>query len=56
MALNKRILDKIEKRCKGDDAMLDYLRRVIAFELTGAKQYTKEYQAALKECARKGIM
>lgn len=53
MAFNKRILDKIEKRCGDDEVMLDYIRRIIAYEFSGSKQYTKEYEQALKQCAKR---
>lgn len=49
MALSKRILEKIEERCSGDEAMLEYMRTIIACELGGTKHYTKEYEKALRK-------
>lgn len=51
--INKRILDKMEKRCDNDEVMLDYIRYIIAYELSGSKQYTKEYDKALKQYAKR---
>lgn len=53
MAFNKRIYDKIYSRCKNDSAMADYMRRITLFEFSDSKQYTKEYEAALRECSKK---
>ena len=53
MAFNKRILDKIQDRCKGDKAMLDYMYRIVTFEFGESRQYTKEYEAAIREYSKK---
>lgn len=53
MAFNKRIYDKIDERCRDDEAMADYMRRIIMYEFGESKQYTKVYEAALKECSKK---
>lgn len=53
MAFNRRIYDKIYARCKDDDAMADYMRRITMFEFSDSKQYSKEYEAALRECSKK---
>ena len=52
MAFNKRIMDKIEKACDGNDAMLGYMHDIVMHEMSGAKQYTKEYERILKEHAK----
>ena len=52
MAFNKRIMDKIEKACKGNDAMLGYMRDIVMIEMGDAKHYTKEYELKLKERAK----
>lgn len=54
MAFSKRVLDKIERGCKGDQAMLDYMRGIIAYEFSGSKQYKKEYERLLRVCSKGG--
>ena len=53
MAINKRILDKIEKHCAGDQAMIDFMRHIIVFEFSESKQYTSEYTEAIKKYSKK---
>lgn len=52
MAFNKRIMDKIEAACKGNEAMLGYMHDIVMIEMGEAKQYTKEYERKLKERAK----
>ena len=54
MAFSKRVLDKIERGCKGERAMLDYMRGVITYEFSDSKQYKKEYERLLRVCSQGG--
>ena len=52
MAFNKRIIDRIDKACKDDEAMRDFLHEVIVYEMSGnAKHYTKDYEGMLRKHA-----
>lgn len=54
MAFSKRVLDKIERECKGDRAMLDYMHGIVTFEFSDSKQYRKEYERLLRACSQGG--
>ena len=53
MAFSKRILDKIHDKCRGDDAMVDYMHQIVTYEFEESKQYTKAYENALMTCSKK---
>lgn len=52
MAFSKRIMDKIEEACEGNEAMLGYMHDIVMIEMGEAKHYTKEYELKLKERAK----
>lgn len=52
MAFNKRIMSKLEAACEDNEAMMGYMRDIVIHEMSGAKQYTKEYERILKERAK----
>ena len=52
ITLNKRILDKIERRCEGDRAMLDYMHDIVMFEFREPKQYAKHYKESLEKFSK----
>lgn len=47
ITLNKSILHKIERASGGDEAMLDYIRDIIGFELSDKRQYVNYYKKAI---------
>lgn len=52
MAFNKRIMAKLEDACEGNEAMQDFMRELVVYEMDGAKQYVKEYERLLKLYAK----
>ena len=54
MAINKRVMDKIAERARGDERILAFLRELVVFEANTSGQYTKEYERILRKYASKG--
>lgn len=52
MAFNKRIMSKLEDACDGNEAMQDFMRDLVVYEMSGSKQYMKEYEKLLKKHAK----
>lgn len=53
MAINKRVMKKIEEFANGDSALLGFLRALITYEAEGSGRYKKEYEDMLKTYAEK---
>ena len=52
ITLNKRILDKIERQCEGDQAMLGYMHDIVVFEFKEPKQYAKHYKDSIEKFSK----
>ena len=53
MAINRRVLSKIQEMADGDTAVLEFLRALISYEAEGSGRYTKEYEDMLRKHAEK---
>lgn len=53
MAINKRVMKKIEELANGDSALLEFLRALITYEAEGSGRYKKEYEDMLKTYAER---
>ncbi len=54
MAINRRVMEKIRERAKGDEQVLSFLRDLLVFETTSSGRYTKEYEQILRKYATQG--
>lgn len=52
-AINRRILEKIEKRSKGDQNVLGFLRELVVFEANGSGKYKQKYSELLEDYVSK---
>ena len=49
MAFNRRIMQKLEEACRGNEAMKGYMRDAAGCEFRGTKQYMKDYEGYLRK-------
>lgn len=51
MAINRRVMNKIQEMADGDMVVLGLLRELICYEAEGSGRYTREYEEILKRYA-----
>lgn len=52
MAFNRRIMQRLEEACEGNEAMKGFMRDLVRCEIQGVKQYKGEYEKLLKQWSR----
>lgn len=53
MAFNRRIMQKLEEACEGNEAMLGYMRDIVGYEMRDAGRYTEKYEEYLRRWSKR---